>query len=159
MLYKWRQRLEHALIGTSDNTTEELEESRTSWVETAVDKVVDNKMRCTLLYLEIFHVILKQYRKLDLPGAHVGYTLYSTWIGHPQTSTWLSTFTGAHDKVKLSSCLCLYYDWVLIITTIHYHGSWRSPLILYFSTTFPRHMTLHLNKEPWCMKQPLQGNC
>lgn len=155
MLYKWRQRLEHALIGASDNTTEELEKSRTSWVETAVDKVVDNKMSCTLFYLEIFHAILKQYRKLDLPEAHLGYTLCSTWIGHPQASTWLRTFTSTHDKVGY------YYVHILrlILITIHYYDSWRLPLILYISTTFPRRTTLHLNKEPWCMNQSLQGNC
>ncbi|CDH51618.1 predicted protein [Lichtheimia corymbifera JMRC:FSU:9682] len=110
MLYKWRQRLEHALIGTSDNTTEELEKAKTSWVETAVDKVVDNKMSCTLFYLEIFHAILKQYRKLDLPEAHVGYTLYSTWIGHPQASIWLRTFTSAHDKLEITAYLVYLND-------------------------------------------------
>lgn len=88
------------MIGASDNTTDELKRARTSWVEMAVDKMVDNKMRCTLLYLEIFHAILKQYRKLDLPEAHVGYTLYSAWIDHPQTSIWLNTFTNTHDKVS-----------------------------------------------------------
>ena len=99
MLYKWRQRLENAMIGTSDNTTAELVVARARWVQKAVDKVVNNRTRCTLLYLEIFHAILKQYRKLDLQETHVGSTLYSTWIYHPQTSTWLSTFTNTHDKV------------------------------------------------------------
>ncbi|KAI7874154.1 hypothetical protein K492DRAFT_211731 [Lichtheimia hyalospora FSU 10163] len=109
-LYKWRQRLGNALIGTSDNTTKELVKARTSWVERAVDKVVDNRTRCTLLYLEIFHAILKQYRKLDLQETHVGYTLYSTWIDHPQISTWLSTFTNTHDKLETTAYLVYLND-------------------------------------------------